>query len=109
MIVIGIILVVFGLVIVFLLEHDILDIPYLLEELLPFIAVISVILGLVMTFFYLFQTLVSAIPPEDIKSMEYYTNVQSEQSSCSLLGHSCIVEEWSPICLIQECIIDTRK
>ena len=109
MLVISIILIVVGLVISFLLENDVLDIPYLLEELLPFIAVIMIILGLVMTFFCLLQALVSSTPPEVIESMEYSTNGQSNQSSCSLLGHSCIVEEWSPICLVQECIIDTRK
>ena len=36
-------------------------------------------------------------------------NQDENQSECSLLGDSCIVEEWSPICLIQNCIIDTRK
>lgn len=109
MIVIGIVLLVLGVVLVFLLEHEVLDISYLLEEILTYIAVVCVFLGITLTVFPLALPLVLSTPPEDIKSTEYSTNVQSEQNHCSLLGHSCIVEEWSPICLIQECIIDTRK
>lgn len=108
MFVIGIILFILGVVIAFLFDHDVLDVPYLLEELLPYIAVTCVSLGLTMMIFPLGMPLVLSTS-EDIKSTEYSTNVQSEQGHCSLLGDSCIVEEWSPICLIQECIIDTRK
>lgn len=109
MIVIGIVLLVLGIVLAFLLENEILDISYLLEKLLEYIAVACALLGLTMTVFSLGLPLVLSTPPEDIKSTEYSTNVQSEQRHCSLLGDACIVEEWSPICLIQECIIDTRK
>lgn len=28
---------------------------------------------------------------------------------CSLFVNSCLVEEWSPVCLLTKCIIDTRK
>lgn len=108
MIVIGIILLVLGFVLAFLPEYEVLDIPYLLEELLPYVAVVCALSGIFIIFINLAPPLDSSMP-EDIKSMEYSTNEQSKQSSCSLLGHSCIVEEWSPICLIQECIIDTRK
>ena len=109
MIVVGIILLVLGVVLVFLLENEVLDISYLLEEIFTYIAVTCSLLGFTLTVFSLALPLVLSTPPEDIKSTEYSTNVQSEPSHCSLLGDSCIVEEWSPICLIKECIIDTRK
>ena len=54
-------------------------------------------------------------PKEDLEHTrevvyEITSDNQSEkQSECPLLGDSCIVDEWSPICLIQKCIIDTRK
>ena len=34
---------------------------------------------------------------------------QKSESSCTLLGEACIVDEWQPICLIKECIIDARS
>ena len=36
-------------------------------------------------------------------------NQDENQSECSLLGDSCIVEEWGFECLFTKCIIDTRK
>lgn len=109
MIVIGVALLVIGVVLAFLIEYGVLDIPYLLEQLLTFVSLACVILGLTLTVFALALPLVLSTPPEDIEPTEYSTNVQSEQSHCSFLGDACIIEEWSPICLIQKCIIDTRK
>lgn len=32
------------------------------------------------------------------------------ENSCPLIGgKACIVDEWQPVCLIKECIIDSRK
>ena len=36
-------------------------------------------------------------------------NQDEKQSECSLLGDSCIVDEWGFECLFTKCIIDTRK
>lgn len=33
-----------------------------------------------------------------------------ENNSCPIIGgKACIVDEWQPICLIKECIIDSRE
>lgn len=34
---------------------------------------------------------------------------QEEKGHCSVLAKSCIVDEWSPVCLLKECIVDTRE
>lgn len=39
----------------------------------------------------------------------YSNNRTEEQSDCSLLGDSCIVDEWGIECLFTKCIIDSRK
>ena len=36
-------------------------------------------------------------------------NQEEKQSECSMLGDSCIVDEWGFECLFTKCIIDTRK
>lgn len=77
-----------------------------------FIGVICFIaaVGIIYLALYIFTA-----PKEDLEHTrevvyEITSDNQSEnQSECHLLGDSCIVEEWSPICLIQKCIIDTRK
>ena len=33
-----------------------------------------------------------------------------EDNSCPIIGgKACIVDEWQPICLLKECIIDSRE
>lgn len=47
-------------------------------------------------------------------SPTYYSQSQpifkEDSNSCPLIGgKACIVDEWDPICLVKDCIIDSRK
>ena len=40
---------------------------------------------------------------------QFSDNQNEKQSECSLLGDSCVVDEWGFECLFTKCIIDSRK
>ena len=54
-------------------------------------------------------------PKEDLENTREFVyeitsdNQDEKQSECSLLGDSCIVDEWGFECLFTKCIVDTRK
>ena len=104
-VIIGVILIIMGFAIAFLAENEVLDVPFLLHELSPYIALFCALIGLCIVSFSAIQ----CIPEEVVQSAEYSTDNQPKQSHCSLLADSCIVEHWTPICLIKQCIIDARK
>lgn len=47
----------------------------------------------------------------DVGSYSYDNSAPTKaENSCPLIGgKACIVDEWQPVCLIKECIIDSRE
>lgn len=75
------------------------------------LSVVLVLVGEAITCGNAYEKLKSLELPDDWASQPSQPNntAQEEKSHCSMLSKYCIVDEWSPVCLLKECIIDTRE